>query len=180
MKTLILGGHKSGKSSYAEQLGQASGKPVTLIATAQALDDEMALRIQRHRDERPRDWQVSEEPLALGQALRTSTTTQRFVIVDCLTLWLTQLLCLNDPARLQFELQSLLEAVDDTHGDLVLIGNETSMGVIPLGQLTRDFCDHSGWLHQRLAERCDRVILTIAGLPQLLKGSPAATQRTLA
>ncbi len=177
MKTLILGGVKSGKSRQAEAIATSSGRPVTVIATAQPHDTEMRLRIQRHQDQRPTGWRLVEEPLALGAALANHCTADRFVIVDCLTLWLTQLLMQSDRQRLQTELQTVLNAVSDADGSLAMVGNESSMGITPLGELTRAYCDHAGVLHQKLAARCDRVILTVAGLPHYLKGNPS-TQRS--
>lgn len=172
MKTLILGGVKSGKSRRAEQLAIESGKAVTLIATARALDDEMSERIRRHKAQRNQDWHLIEEPLALAAALRANQTHSHCVVVDCLTLWLTQLLMLDDSTRLQYEMESLLDEVRNASADVILIGNESSMGITPLGQLSREFCDRAGVLHQQLAECCDTVILSIAGLPQYIKGSP--------
>jgi adenosylcobinamide kinase/adenosylcobinamide-phosphate guanylyltransferase len=172
MKTLILGGVKSGKSRHAEVIAASSGCPVTVIATAQPHDTEMRHRIYLHQRQRPPGWQLVEEPLALGAAISEHSAPDRFVIIDCLTLWLTQLLGLGDQQRLQDELQRLLNAVSDIDANIALVGNESSMGVTPLGALTREYCDRAGVLHQQLAARCDTVILTIAGLPQYLKGGP--------
>ena len=151
-------------------LAAATGAAVTVIATARALDEEMAQRIAAHRRDRPPHWSVIEEPLALGNALRRADGAGRVLIVDCLTLWLTQLLELPQ-AELAAHTSALLEAFDALHADVLLIGNETSLGVMPLGEVTRRYGDLAGRLHQELAHRSDRVILMVAGLPLVLKGS---------
>lgn len=170
MKELILGGMRSGKSRLAEQHASATGLPVTYIATAQAHDMEMKARIQHHQAHRPAHWQLFEEPLALASALNAHAASGHCVLVDCMTLWLTNLLCLQDEARLRQEIAALLEALPDLPGEIILVSNETGMGVVPLGELTRRYCDEAGRLHQALAQQCERVILTVAGLPLYLKG----------
>jgi len=170
MKTLILGGVRSGKSRLAERLARASGRPVVYVATATAGDAEMARRIEAHRERRPGDWALVEEPVALAQALADHGTAGRLLLVDCLTLWLTNLLGDPDPDRSERERLALLRTLPALGCDLLLVSNETNMGVIPLGEMSRRFCDHSGLLHQELASLCDRVVLTVAGLPLVLKG----------
>ncbi|HBM64155.1 MAG TPA: bifunctional adenosylcobinamide kinase/adenosylcobinamide-phosphate guanylyltransferase [Pseudomonas sp.] len=170
MRNLILGGARSGKSRLAEQLASASGLPVTYIATSQPLDGEMNERVLLHRQRRPDDWGLIEEPLALAAVLRAEAAEGRCLLVDCLTLWLTNLLMLEDDQRLAeagFEAgsPSLRRA-----GTLILVSNETGLGVVPMGELTRRYVDLAGWLHQAVAERCQRVVLTVAGLPLILKG----------
>lgn len=170
MAELILGGARSGKSRLAQRLAADSGLAVSYVATAQALDDEMTRRIARHREERPAHWALIEEPLALGRVLRESAAADRCLLVDCLTLWLTNLLLLDDPLRLEAERDELLECVGRLPGRLILVSNETGLGVVPMGELSRRYVDEAGWLHQALAERCERVVFTVAGLPMLLKG----------
>jgi adenosylcobinamide kinase/adenosylcobinamide-phosphate guanylyltransferase len=170
MKTLILGGVRSGKSRLAERLALESGRPVTYIATATAGDAEMASRIAAHRVRRPADWTVIETPLTLAASVQEHARGGGCLIVDCLTLWLTNLLLAGDDGALAREQQALLDALDDLPGDLVMVGNETGMGIVPLGELTRRYCDAAGRLHQDVAARCDRVLLTVAGLPLALKG----------
>ncbi len=169
MKQLILGGVRSGKSRLAEQHAIATHLPVVYIATAQAQDIEMQQRIQHHQANRPQHWTVVEEPLALAQALQAHAAEGRCVLVDCLTLWLTNLLCLQNETRLQQEIEALLEILPVLPGEIILVSNETGMGIVPLGELTRRYCDEAGRLHQAVAARCDSVILTIAGLPLHLK-----------
>ena len=170
MQQLILGGVRSGKSRYAQQLAQESDKPVTLIATATAGDAEMAERIRRHQQERPAHWQVIEEPLALSDALQKSDNPEAIILIDCLTLWLTNLLLDNDPQRLAQEQDKLLVCLPSLQADLLFVSNEVGQGIIPADPLSRRFADETGRLHQHLARVCDRVTLITAGLPQTLKG----------
>ncbi|MHB8453664.1 MAG: bifunctional adenosylcobinamide kinase/adenosylcobinamide-phosphate guanylyltransferase [Acidiferrobacterales bacterium] len=171
MKELILGGVRSGKSRLAEQRAQASGLAVTYVATATAADAEMRARIAQHQRRRPSDWRLVEEPLALARVLEEQTAPDRCVLVDCLTLWLTNLLGAGDKQGFGTQRQALIEVLPRLPGRVILVSNETGLGVVPLGELSRRFCDEAGWLHQDLAQCCDRVTLTIAGLPHLLKGN---------
>ncbi len=170
MRELILGGARSGKSRLAEQQALASGLAVTYIATSQALDGEMTARIAHHQARRPAEWVLCEEPLELARVLRDNAAPDRCLLVDCLTLWLTNLLMLDDPQRLQYEREALLQALVELPGLIILVSNETGLGVVPLGELTRRYVDEAGWLHQAVAAACDRVILAVAGLPMILKG----------
>jgi adenosylcobinamide kinase/adenosylcobinamide-phosphate guanylyltransferase len=163
MLQLILGGARSGKSRLAEKLASDSQLAVTYIATSQPLDGEMNDRVAHHRARRPAEWALIEEPLELARVLRENASAERCLLVDCLTLWLTNLLMLDDAERLAAEREALLDC-------LALLPGETGMGVVPLGELTRRYVDEAGWLHQALAERCQRVVLTVAGLPLTLKG----------
>ena len=172
MLELILGGARSGKSRLAERLATQSGLAVTYIATSQALDGEMSARIQHHRQRRPADWGLVEEPLELARALRDNAAPGRCLLVDCLTLWLTNLLMLDDDTRLAMQRDAFLEALAELPGRIILVSNETGLGVVPLGELTRRYVDEAGWLHQAVAERAERVLFTVAGQPMLLKGEP--------
>ncbi|MCW1245397.1 bifunctional adenosylcobinamide kinase/adenosylcobinamide-phosphate guanylyltransferase [Pseudomonas sp. SAICEU22] len=171
MLQLILGGARSGKSRLAEKLAAGTHLPVTYIATSQPLDGEMNQRVAQHRARRPSEWALVEEPLALAQALRENAATERCLLVDCLTLWLTNLLMLDDPERLIAEREALLDCISMLPGEVIFVSNETGMGVVPLGELTRRYVDEAGWLHQALAECSQRVVLTVAGLPLTLKGT---------
>jgi adenosylcobinamide kinase/adenosylcobinamide-phosphate guanylyltransferase len=170
-RTLILGGVRSGKSRLAERLARESGLPVTYLATALPGDDEMRARIAAHQARRPADWQLVEEPLRLAATLTAVCAEDRCVLIECLTLWLTNLLCGDDEARLQHELDALRIRVPTLPGQLIFVANEVNMGVIPMDPLSRRYCDLAGTLHQALAADCDRVILTVAGLPLLVKGA---------
>ncbi|MEK7758926.1 MAG: bifunctional adenosylcobinamide kinase/adenosylcobinamide-phosphate guanylyltransferase [Pseudomonadota bacterium] len=174
MKELILGGVRSGKSRLAEQHALASGLAVTYVATATPGDAEMQARIAEHRRRRPTTWTLVEEPLALARVLREQAAPDRCLLVDCLTLWFTNLLCADDATVFAAERRALVELLPQLPGHIILVSNETGMGVVPLGALSRRFCDEAGWLHQDIAQLSDRVILTVAGLPHLLKGKPTA------
>lgn len=167
--TLILGGTKSGKSRLAEQWAQASAKPVIYVATAQSHDAEMHERITRHQQQRPSHWQTVEEPLQLAAVITAQAQTENCVLIDCLTLWLTNLLLAEQDQLLQ-QKQALLACLTQSQGDIILVSNETNMGIMPLGELTRRYCDEAGLLHQQIAAISDNVVLTVAGLPHLLKG----------
>lgn len=170
-KTLILGGIKSGKSRLAENWAKALALPVTYIATATAQDVEMQQRISRHQSERPSSWTTVESPINLAQTLQQADAEGKCLLVDCLTLWLTNLLLADDEAQLRAEIDALLACLPNLSAELIMVSNETNMGIVPLGELSRRYCDEIGLLHQQLASLCDNVILTVAGLPHLLKGS---------
>ncbi|MCC4117419.1 bifunctional adenosylcobinamide kinase/adenosylcobinamide-phosphate guanylyltransferase [Aromatoleum toluclasticum] len=177
---LILGGARSGKSRHAESLAIASGLPVTVIATAEALDDEMKARIRRHQDDRPAGWRTVETPLALAATLAREAAAGRCVIVDCLTLWLTNLMAdvgdLPDPAGaglppvLHAERAALLEILPTLRGEVLLVANEVGLGLVPDTALGRFFRDEAGRLNQMAAAACERVTFVAAGLPLALKG----------
>lgn len=170
--TLILGGVRSGKSRLAEQLAGDSGLDVCYLATAQPRDDaEMHARITAHRVRRPAHWATVEAPIHLAQALLAQDAPARCLLVDCLTLWITNLLCLDDASVLEREREALITALPQLKGRVILVSSETGLGVVPLGELTRRFVDEAGLLHQRIAQACDRVLLTVAGLPLALKGT---------
>ena len=170
MKRLILGGVRSGKSRLAERFATESHLPVHYIATATAGDEEMIQRIASHREHRPDHWHITEEPLHLAQAMKDQAASGRCLLVDCLTLWLTNLLLTDKESILQHARKALLEVIPHLPGHIIMVSNETNMGVTPMGELSRRYCDEAGRLHQDLAQVCDQVILTIAGLPHFLKG----------
>ena len=173
MIELILGGARSGKSRLAERHAVESGLAVHYIATGQARDGEMAERIARHRERRPAHWALIEEPLGLARVLRGQAAEDRCLLIDCLTLWMSNLLLDADPQRFVRERDALLDCLADLPGRIILVSNETGLGVVPMGELSRRFVDESGWLHQAVAERAQRVIFTVAGLPMVLKESNA-------
>ncbi|MBX3616457.1 bifunctional adenosylcobinamide kinase/adenosylcobinamide-phosphate guanylyltransferase [Nitrosomonas sp.] len=169
-KTLILGGVRSGKSRLAERLATESGFPITYIATATIGDEEMRARVAVHQARRPRHWQVVEEPLQLASVLIQHAHETRCLLVDCLTLWLTNLLIHPDTTQFEIERAAFLNALRSVPGKLILVSNETNLGIMPMGELSRRYCDEAGLLHQEIAQHCDQVILTVAGLPLALKG----------
>lgn len=183
-RTLVIGGARSGKSAWAERLAQESGKQVVLVATAQAGDGEMRARIRHHQARRPAHWRTVEEPLLLADALRRACTPGTVVLVDCLTLWLSNLMLCGEtalpehgelvlPAAFERERTAFLDLLDaGPPGELVLVSNEVGMGIVPLGALSRRFADEAGRLNQDVAGRAERVLLVAAGLPLVLKGAP--------
>jgi adenosylcobinamide kinase/adenosylcobinamide-phosphate guanylyltransferase len=174
MRELILGGARSGKSRYAEQRARDSALDVVYIATAEAGDGEMAQRIALHKAMRPADWRVVEEPLALAHALAEHAAEGRFLLVDCLTLWLSNYLVGPDVSEERFrrERAALLETLPGLPGRICLVSNEVGQGIVPVNPLARRFVDEAGWLHQDLASICERVVFVTAGLPQVLKDRP--------
>lgn len=170
MRELILGGVRSGKSRLAEQHADASGLDVVYVATAQVRDAEMQQRIAHHQARRPAHWQVIEAGQNLAEVLQQQAADNRCVLVDCLTLWLTQLLCDTNETELRREMDALLAVLPTLPGHIILVSNETNMGIVPLGELSRRYCDEAGRLHQQVGALCERVILTVAGLPLIVKG----------
>jgi adenosylcobinamide kinase / adenosylcobinamide-phosphate guanylyltransferase len=180
-RTFILGGARSGKSAHAEKLATESGKHVVYIATAQAQDGEMAARIAHHRARRDQAWTTVEEPLALGAAIRRWSAPDKLLLIDCLTIWLSNLLFLQQrdypevgeivpPARFHEEREDFLLALEQARGDLVIVSNEVGMGIVPQGAVSRWFVDEAGRLNQAVAVRCERAFWIAAGLPLALKG----------
>ena len=181
--TLVIGGARSGKSAHAEALTTACGKRVIYIATAQAGDAEMASRIAHHRERRDTAWKTMEEPLALGAAIAQSSNPDTVILVDCLTVWLSNLLFSGQhdypevgpivpPTAFNVERQSLLDAIAKASGDVILVSNEVGMGVVPQGAISRWFVDEAGRLNQAVAALCERAVFVVAGLPIMLKGQP--------
>jgi adenosylcobinamide kinase/adenosylcobinamide-phosphate guanylyltransferase len=171
MIQLILGGARSGKSRLAECTAQQSNMAVTYIATAQAWDDEMAERIAHHQAQRPASWRVIEEPLQLATCLKSLDQAGQVILVDCLTLWMSNLLMQDEQASYQaIECQKLLDVLPTLQSDIILVSNETGLGVVPMGQISRKFVDETGRLHQKLGQIADKVIFCVAGFPMILKG----------
>jgi adenosylcobinamide kinase/adenosylcobinamide-phosphate guanylyltransferase len=171
MRSLILGGARSGKSALAERLASESAREVVYIATAQAGDAEMAARIAHHRSRRTQQWLCVEEPIQLADVLREHAREHRCILVDCLTLWLSNLL--GDPDERVFERERtlLLDVLPNLPGDVLMVSNEVGLGIVPLGELTRRFVDEAGRLHQAIAAVSERVVFVAAGLPLALKGT---------
>lgn len=209
---LIIGGARSGKSSLAEHYAKLTHLPVTYIATAQAFDTEMQQRINQHQADRPEHWQLLESPLLLAQAIESAIAEANLaegqgicILVDCLTLWLSNSLCqqgvettsvvdysVND-CNLDYwqqEKQQLLAVLDSiqqmatsSHANnqhdnrplgsinIILVSNEVGHGIVPMGELSRQFVDQAGWLHQAIAKIADNVEFVMAGLPLILKSS---------
>ena len=164
--TLVLGGARSGKSCHAEALIEACTAPWVYIATAQAYDDEMRDRIAEHRARRPVGWQTVDAPLELSQAI-VAQPAGRPILVDCLTLWLTNLILAERDISAARE--ALIAACERISAPLVLVGNEVGLGIVPENALARRFRDEAGRLHQALAARAGRVVFMVAGLPMRVK-----------
>ena len=170
MNELILGGARSGKSSYAEQLASDSGLEVVYIATATVWDEEMQHRIDHHKKQRPDHWPVVEEPCELAEVLQREARENRCLLVDCLTLWVTNLLCHEDKTLWPQKRAELLDSLPNLPGRILVVSNEVGMGIVPMGELSRQFVDESGRLHQAIAQIADRVTFVAAGLPLVMKG----------
>lgn len=164
---LVLGGARSGKSGYAQRLAEASGHDPVFIATAEARDAEMHERIARHRGERGPRWRTIEAPLELLAVLEATARPDTVVLVDCLTLWLSNVVLTEGDA--EAAMRVLAAFVPRLGGPVIFVSNEVGMGVVPDTSLGRSFRDHQGRLNQAMASACDTVILVAAGLPMQLK-----------
>lgn len=169
MRTLVTGGIRSGKSRYAEKLARASGLPVTYVATARRTEDgEMAERIRRHRARRPYEWRSLEVPEALADGLSQAAGEGHCLLVDCLNLWVSNLLLAGEE-RLAEEQARLLAVLPTLPGRIILVSNEVGMGLVPTNALGRRFCDALGELNQAVAAHCEQVVFTVAGQPLSVK-----------
>ena len=167
---LVLGGARSGKSRYARALAEANAPERLYVATASAGDAEMAARIAGHRAERGTGWRTLEEPLEVAAALRAEAREGQTIVVDCVTLWLSNVLLANlDPAE---KIADLIETIATLGGPAVFVSNEVGAGVVPATQLGRAFRDWQGRVNQELARNCDAVAWVAAGLPILIKPAP--------
>ncbi|WP_179401615.1 bifunctional adenosylcobinamide kinase/adenosylcobinamide-phosphate guanylyltransferase [Burkholderia guangdongensis] len=176
--TFVLGGARSGKSAYAERLAADSGRPVTYIATAHAADAEFARRIAHHRARRPASWGDAHAPVELADTLARLDDPHVCLLVDCLTLWLANLLCPADGAPLDdaqyaAHVDALDAALRGARAKVIVVSNEIGLGVVPLGEQTRRYVDELGRLNQRVAALATRVTLLVAGLPVAIKAEPA-------
>lgn len=184
MRELILGGARSGKSRLAEKRAvvcEALGMEVVYIATAEAWDTEMTERLAHHRAQRPDHWLTIEEPVALAQALQAQAAPDRCLIVDCLTLWLSALVFKGQAGKqleagapiecalFARERQALLDVLPQLPGEIILVSNEIGSGVVPENRLARRFADEQGRLNQDVAARCERITLSVAGIPLVLR-----------
>lgn len=181
MRELIIGGARSGKSTFAEKRAAASGLHVIYVATGQALDSEMEQRIAHHRARRPATWGLVESPLDLAATLQQHAAPGVCLLVDCLTLWLSNLLFAGAAARqaeagqpldcplFKGEVQALIDTLPQLPGKIVIVSNEVGWGVVPMAAVSRLFADEQGRLNQRVAAVCEKVTLVVAGLPLVLK-----------
>jgi len=167
--TLVLGGARSGKSRHAEALVMRSAAPWLYVATAQPLDNEMSARIAKHRARRGADWHVVEAPRDLAAVVQGAPAGSA-ILVDCLTLWLSNLMLAD--ADVGEAIDRLDAALAGAPGPVVLVSNEVGLGIVPDNALARRFRDAQGSLNQRVAARADRVVLMVAGLPLVVKEAP--------
>ena len=174
--TLVLGGARSGKSRFAEGLAESAPGRSLYLATAEARDSEMRARIKVHQDRRGGRWETLEEPLEVAAALQRESREGRVILLDCLTLWLANLLEQGRDPRAQGE--ALVALFAGLSGPLILVSNEIGLGIVPENALARRFRDHQGWLNQAVAAKADCVVFMAAGLPLALKGGlPPQTAR---
>ena len=167
--TLILGGARSGKSAFAEGLVEQAKLDPVYLATGRAFDPEMEARITDHRERRGDAWRTVEEPLGLSEALKREARRDRIVLVDCLTLWVTNLML--EDRDIAAESSRLAETLaSDLTGPVVLVSNEVGLGIVPDNRMARDFRDHAGRLHQTVAALASTVWFVAAGLPLKMKG----------
>ena len=166
---LILGGARSGKSKFAESVTRNSGRQKIYLATAEVLDDEMSRRVDHHQKQRGSDWELIEEPLDIAGLIAKNAGSDSCILVDCLTLWLTNLMMAdkNIEAAIEELVATLVQLSSDS--SVVLVSNEVGQGIVPIDKMAREFRDHAGRLHQEIAVVVQNVWFITAGLPQKLK-----------
>jgi len=167
--TLVIGGARSGKSKYAEELATKLQLPVSYVATAIAFDKEMVERIAHHQARRPKHWSVRECPFMLAELLKIESQKQQVILVDCLTLWLNNQLHKNSGQNFSLLFSELIDSLKSSQAQIIFVSNEVGLGIIPMGEITRQFVDEAGRLNQQIAQIADQVIFTVAGLPMPLK-----------
>jgi adenosylcobinamide kinase/adenosylcobinamide-phosphate guanylyltransferase len=166
---LITGGARSGKSTYAEQRARELGSKLLYIATAEAKDEEMSQRIAEHKKRRGDDWATVEEPVELAETLLAQRHRTDCALVDCLTLWISNLLLRQDGKYVEDKVTELLKAMAQIDFHLILVSNEVGYGIVPDNPLARQFRDLAGWANQRIAAAADQVVLVVAGIPMIVK-----------
>jgi len=177
LKILILGGCRSGKSNHALQLAESMGPHRIFVATCVPHDEEMQRRVDLHRQERGDSWTTREVPLDLAGTIRDTDSSADVMLVDCLTLWLSNLLMeSDDEAYIKESIRDLAEAVRSAACGVILVSNEVGAGIVPENRLARQYRDLAGWTNQAMAAACDRVVWTVAGIPVTIK--PSFQERT--
>lgn len=171
MMTLVLGGARSGKSSYAQQLASNFDLPIIYIATATAIDDEMKERIDHHQHNRPAEWATIESPLELVEAIQNISHHKQTILVDCLTLWINNQIFHDMHQDFPTLFKALVDVCEKSRSNIIFVANEVGLGIIPLGEVSRKFIDEAGRLNQMLAKIADDVVFIAAGIPLVLKGS---------
>jgi adenosylcobinamide kinase/adenosylcobinamide-phosphate guanylyltransferase len=168
--TFVLGGARSGKSAFSERLACETGLERHYVATGRAWDDEMRARIAKHREDRGEGWQTHEVPLDLQGGLSAIAAPGRVILVDCLTLWITNLM-METPEAVDEAGRSMVAALSGLEGHIIFVSNEVGLGIVPDNKMARAFRDHAGRLHQALAAASDAVYFVAAGLPLKMKGA---------
>lgn len=168
----ITGGVRSGKSQFALQIGKEYPSPKVYLATAQALDEEMAQRIKRHKESRPLEWETIEEPKEIVKTIKEEGEKFCLILIDCLTLWISNLLMAGwSGERILSETEDLLQACGQTRCSFIMVSNEVGWGIVPDNESARFFRDVAGMVHQKIAQKADEVYLMVCGLPHRLKGA---------
>ena len=165
--TLVLGGARSGKSSFAEKLVMDRPGPRAYLATAQARDEEMVARITRHQQDRGENWTTCEEPIAISKTIKSVAKTHPVILIDCLTLWLSNLM--EAGTNVEEATQELIACFDEVESNIVLVANEVGLGIVPANALARAFRDEAGRMNMRIAEAADTVYFVAAGLANKMK-----------
>jgi adenosylcobinamide kinase/adenosylcobinamide-phosphate guanylyltransferase len=167
---LVLGGAKSGKSSWALRYTESSYRSYLFLATAEVKDEEMQARVSRHQGERRTEWQLLEEPIEIAEALETKISGPEAILIDCLTLWQTNVILQRGEGQVGLYQGRLLSALENRKQTVIVVSNEVGAGIVPDNALSRRFRDHAGELNQKVAALADRVVFVVAGLPLFLKG----------
>ncbi len=167
ISVLVLGGARSGKSAFAERMAADCGLKKIYLATGRAFDGEMEDRIAKHQQDRGEGWTTIEEPLKLAETLTNNSKPDRIILVDCLTLWVTNLMMAKK--NLEAECETLCQCLDNLKGPVIFVSNEVGQGIVPDNKMARAFRDHAGRLHQMIASKAETVYFVTAGLPQKLK-----------
>ena len=170
VRILVLGGARSGKSRLAQDIAARRWPRPAYLATAEILDDEMADRVRLHRQSRSQRWRCVEEPLEIAKIIRRGVPGRDGILVDCLTLWLSNVLLKEGLSAFARRRDELVKALRQARQDVILVANEVGMGIVPEHALGRTFRDLAGWLNQAMAAEADTVVLVTAGLPSVLKG----------
>ena len=168
--TLVLGGARSGKSSYAMKLTSEGFRKPLYIATAEAFDEEMKERIRHHRKARGRGWQCIEEPLDLAGAVKKAQGKCDVILIDCVTVWLSNVIVKEGESKIRRREREFKDAVKNSDVPVIVVSNEVGLGIVPEHELGSNFRDHAGRLNQDLAELADKVVFVAAGIPMILKG----------
>ena len=171
MIIFVTGGARSGKSDFAQDLAEKLEGKRLFLATAQAFDEEMHRRIEKHREQRGNRWDTVEEPIYIGRALRSAVGSYATILIDCLTLWMSNLLLeyQDQDEKMSEIMDDFFSSIDEFDGTIISVSNEVGMGIVPDNKLARDYRDQLGFLNQRMARRADEVYALLSGIPVKIK-----------